>query len=307
MVLTLVLSTTETRPGDLSEHLCHLPLGLQNLTVVVRLLEIHIDNTARPHLGHGITVQSLHLSESARSNFIAAVLSKEDGNGVVAELLGAVLVSRLRVGRVTTPRVDIVTPKVDGLIIGRAVKVVSQVITDRRDISSGVANTHGPVSLLLDILLHVAHRSLDESGRVRGGNGVGDLIAGEEANRVVVLGQLVDHAGVAGVQAREPGWVVAVNGLGWVREIGDQVDACIGQQLHTLRVVGTGVDRVGSDDVGAKLLENGNITLASGGIGQGVLVAGAVTCILWWTVMLVPKVHVEVLVWDDLAEFVNIR
>jgi hypothetical protein len=55
-------------------------------------------------------------------------------------------------------------------------------------------------------------------------------------------------------------------------------------------VVGTGVDGVSADDVGAQLLENGDITLASGGIGQGILVAGAVAGILCWMVMLVSDV-----------------
>lgn len=54
-------------------------------------------------------------------------------------------------------------------------------------------------------------------------------------------------------------------------------------------MVGTGVDGVGADDVGAQLLENWDITLAGGGIGQGILVAGAVAGILCWTVMLVSE------------------
>jgi hypothetical protein len=197
------------------------------LTIVVCFLEIHVHNTTGPDLSHGVAIKGLNFSKLAGGDIVATILGEEDRNRVVGKLLGAVFVSRFCVGRGTTPRVNVVSPEVDGLVRCLAVEVVGHVLTDSGNVSSGISDTHRAVALLLDVLLHVPNSRLDEGTGIRRGNGIGYLITCEETNGVVVLGQLVDDAGVTGVKGSFPRGIASVNGLRGVGQIRDQVDTSL--------------------------------------------------------------------------------
>lgn len=251
-LLTLVLSTTETRPGCKIELAFspYLTMKIER-TVVVCLLEVHVDNTTRPDLGHGVAVQGGNLSERTRLNVVATILSEENRSSVVAELLSSGTVAGLLIGGVTAPGVNVVAPEVDGLIIILAVQVVGKVNANGGNISSGISDTHATVSLLLDIGLHITDRRLDVGASLGGGGSVRDLVTSEETDGVVVLLKLVDDTGVSGVEANLPLRVGTVNGTVGGRQVGDEIDARILEKLHARGVVGIGVDVVGPNDIGA--------------------------------------------------------
>lgn len=130
--------------------------------VVVGFLEVHVDDTARPDIGHGGAVQGVDFGELAGLHSVAAVFGEEDGHGVVFEFLSARLVAGGLVAGVTAPGVDVVAPEVDALVAVLAVEVVSHVDADIRVVVGGVADTNGTVVLFLDVGLHVADSRLDE-------------------------------------------------------------------------------------------------------------------------------------------------
>lgn len=242
--------------------------------VVVGFLEVHVNDTAGPDVGHGGAVQGVNFGELAGLHGVAAVFGEEDRHRVVFEFLSARLVARGLVAGVTAPGVDVVAPEVDAFVAVLAVEVISHVDTDIRVIVGGIADTNGTVALLLDVGLHVADGRLDESAGIGVVSGVGHLVTGEEAKGVVVLGHLVDNRDVPGVQLSVPLRVAAVNGFIGLRKIGHDVDACVGQCIHTLRVILGRVDGVHTDRVGAEFLHDRNVTLAGRRVGQGVLVGG---------------------------------
>lgn len=241
-------------------------------------MEVHVHNATRPHLGHGIPVEGRHLGELPRLDFIAAIFGEEHGDGVVAELFGARLIARVSIAGVAAPRVDVVSPEIDGLVVVFAVKVVGHVVPDIRHIRGGISHAHRAIPFLLDVGLHVANSGLDVRTGVRGRHGVGHLIAGEEPDGVVVLGQLIDDAGIPLVQIDSPRGIAAVDGLAGRRQVGDHVDASFGQQVHALGVVGRGIDVVCANHVGPQLLHQGDIALAGVDIGEGIL--GVLGCAL---------------------------
>ena len=246
-----------------------------NETVVVGLLEVHVDNTTRPDRGHLVAVKGLDIGELAGCDLVAAVFGEEDGDVVVLEVLGLDVVAGLGVGRVTAPRVDVVAPEVDGIRAVTAVEVGGHLVADLTIIVGSVTNTDGAVVLVLDVCLHVTDSSLDESAGVGVVGLVGDLVTGKEAKGVVELLHLVDDSGVASVQLVVPLRVIAYDGVIGLGQIGDNVDASVGEHGHALLVVGGGVEGVDTDGVCAELLENGNVTGATSDICERVLVVTA--------------------------------
>lgn len=140
-------------------------------TVVVLLLEVHVDDTTGPDVSHLVTIESLNFSELAGLDSVATVFSEEDGDRVVTELIGTGLVARLLVVGVTAPGVDVVTPEVDALFLFVTVEEVGHVLTDGRVVIGSIANTDLAVVLGLDVTLHITHSSLDV-GAGTGGLGV---------------------------------------------------------------------------------------------------------------------------------------
>lgn len=245
----------------------------QGPTIVVGFLVVHVDDTAAENLGHGIGVESASLLEDTGSSAIrqvATVLGEEDGDRVILEEINLLVIARLGHGALSAPRVDVVTPEVNGLLGLAAVEVIGDIGADIGVIVGSVANTHGSVLLVLDVLLGITNGSLDKGGRGSVGLVVADLVTGKEADDVGVLGKLVNNRGVSLVESDIPLRVVTVDGQRRLAQIRNDVDAGIIEQFHALGVVGLGVDGVGSDGVGAELLEQRNIALAGHGIGERV-------------------------------------
>ena len=86
---------------------------------------------------------------------------------------------------------------------------------------------------------------------------------------------LVDDGGVTGVKLIVPLRVVADDGAVGLGQIGDNVDASVGEHGHALLVVGGGVEGVDTDGVCAELLEDGNVTGATSDVCERVLVVTA--------------------------------
>ena len=243
------------------------------LTVFVHLLEVLVHDAAGPHGGHLVAEQRGRVVKGARRRLVAAVLGEEDGHVVVGELLGAVGVARgleLVVAVVATPGVDVVAEEVDGAVGGPAVDVVAHGLADGGAVVGCVADADGPVVLLLDVRLHVAHGGFHEGDGVGGADVVGHLVAGEEAERVGVLGHQVHHGRVARVQRVVPRRVGPVDADVGRAQVGDDVDAGRLQRRHALVVVLGGVDGVHADGVGGQLRQVGDVALAGGAVGQRV-------------------------------------
>jgi hypothetical protein len=171
-----------------------------------------------------------------------------------------------------TPLVDVVTPKVHsaGLVL-TAVEVVGQVISGLGVVVGRIADTEPAAKVLgLDVGLGVPDGGLDEGGGGGVGLVVGDLVAGEEADRVGELAEVVNDALVPGKEVRVPARVVALDRLARDAEVCYHVDARVGERVHAHLVVGLGVDGIHADSVGAQLLQEGDITHAACRVGQRV-------------------------------------
>lgn len=243
------------------------------LTIVVGLLKVHVDDTTAEDSRHLVTVESRGFLEDtvgSTAGQVAAVLGEEDGDRVVGEEGGLGVIARLLHRALTAPGVDVVAPEVNGVARVTAVEVVGHLGADIDVVVGGIANTHPAVLLGLDVGLCVTHGGLDK-GRGHGVVlGVGDLVTGEEADDVGVLLHLVDDGRVAGEQVGVPAGGVSVDGQRGLAQIGEDVDAGILEQRHAGRVVGRGVDGIGSDHICAELLQQRNVTLAVGLAGEGV-------------------------------------
>ena len=259
--LVVVLEGLGVIAGDLDE------------TIIVLLLEVHVDDATREDIGHLVRVKSLgFLEDTALSTAggVATVLGEEDGDGVVAEEVNLILVSGTLDGVLAAPLVDVITPVVDGLVLVTAVEVVGDLGTNLGVVVGGIANTHPALDVLLDVVLGVTDSSLDVSRSVGVGGIVGDLVTGEETDDVGVLAHLIDDIGVALEEGGIPPGVVAVDGEGGLGQIADNVDAGVVEKLHASGVILGGIDGVGTDGIGAGGLHDGNITLAGLRVGEGI-------------------------------------
>lgn len=250
------------------------------LTIVVLFLEIHIDDAAGPHFVHVRSIESRNLGESARLNFVATIFGEEDGNIVAFKLCSTLVETRLGKARVAAPRVDVVTPEVDGVVTVATIKVGSQVIANLGIVVGGISDANSSVVLGLDIGLHVTNSSLDKSTGIGVGIVVGDFIASKETHDVGVAGKAVDDGGVASVEIIVPSRVGTNDGVAGRGQIGDNVDASIVQHLHALVVVGRRVDGVDTDGVGSHSRQVGDISLTLGSICQrvDVVIGGVGRC-----------------------------
>jgi hypothetical protein len=232
------------------------------LTELVLLLEVHVNDTAGPDASHLGSVESANLGEKTRTRGVAAVLSEEDRDVILLELLSADIETRLLERRFAAPRVDVVTPEINGVLLVTAVKVGSEILTNLSIVVGGVADTDGAVVFALDVGLGITDSCLDESA----GDGVvwlvGNLVTGEEAKSVVVLHHLVDNGHVALVESGGPSWVVTDDRVLGLRQICNNVDASIGERIHAVFVVFGRVDGVDTDRVCLDLLEVLDVTLA---------------------------------------------
>lgn len=206
--------------------------------VVVGCVEVLVDDAAAPDVVHLRAEEHRHVGELAGFDRVAAVFREEDGDGVVLVLLGAGLVAGGLEGLVAAPFIDVVAEEVDRVGLVAAVEVVGQREPDIRLVGGRVPDRQRlPVSLILDIGLHVSRGGLDE----RSGGGlirrIHHLVAGEKANHIIVLLECVDDAGVAGILVDGP--LGSVGRDGYVRrgQIRDDIDAGIGQLLHARIVV----------------------------------------------------------------------
>jgi len=272
-------------------------------TEVVGLLEVHVDNTTRPDRSHVATVESIDFGETTRRWSVATILGEEDRDRVALKLLSAVSVSRSLVAGLTTPRVDVVSPEVNGAgLVRTAVEVVGHVLANGGIIVGRISNTNGSVVLALNVRLGVTDGSLDESACISVVWSVGDFVASKEAQDVGVRSKGVDDSGVPSVKLVVPLRVITVDGETWSRKVRHNVDAVVVQKLHALGVVGSRVNCIRANDVGTELLENWDIALARGVVCERIdVVIGAVVAAGRGTVA-----RVILLVGDTLQEAAEI-
>lgn len=187
--------------------------------VVVLRHEPLVDDAAGEDVRH-VSVEDLDFGEGpvggALRELDAPVLGEEDGDGVVVEEVVAFAVRRGYPIAVAAPRVHVVPPEIDLRRVARVSWLAGEIggeVVARGHVSCGIADAQGgAVGLRVDVALDVAHGGFDEGG---GGRLVarGDvLIAGEEADDVLVFGEGVDDAGVALVEGHIPFWVVGLDG-----------------------------------------------------------------------------------------------
>jgi hypothetical protein len=174
-------------------------------------LEVHVDDTAGEDACHVRAKDRLHFCKLSWLDSVATVLSKEGWNRVVAEFGDTLIKARLCKGRITAPRVDIVSPEINSLILVTAVEVICQVLPDDGIVVGSISNIHLPVVLGLDVRLHVANGSLHESTGICIGLVVGDLVTGEETDDIAVGCEAVDDTGITIVELVVPCRRVSVN------------------------------------------------------------------------------------------------
>lgn len=235
-------------------------------------MEILVDDATTPDLVHQITVQHRRVLEHTpvrAARVVAAILGEEGRHRVVGKRICPLLVATRLEGALSTPLVDIVPPKVHrGCLIGAAVEVVGEQIARLGVVIGRVPNADPATKVLArNVCLAVAHSGLDKRRRVAVGLVVSDLVAGKEAQRVLVLAQVVDDASVPRVEVCRPRRAVAVDGFARYAQVSNHIDARGVESIHARGVVGRRIDGVHTDGVGAKLLQERDITLAAGSVG----------------------------------------
>lgn len=198
--LVTVFPETETRPAEMkiSTAVARNEWKQVLLTKIVCLLEVHVDDATRPDRSHLGSKKSADFAECARLDLVAAVLGEKGRDRVGSKLLGARLVTRGRVAGIAAPRVDVVTPEVNGVGLVAAVEVVSHVDTNIGIVVGSVSDTDGTVTLLLYVGLGITDSSLDECTGVGVVGLVRDLVTSKETEDVGVVGQSIHHARVTG-------------------------------------------------------------------------------------------------------------
>jgi hypothetical protein len=175
-------------------------VGVDDAVVVVFLRPL--EDQAAGHDGHLLAVQRGDLVESARLDFVAAVLGEEDGDGAIAEHLDERVVAGCFEGRfAAAPRVGVQAQEVGARHVFAAVlgvvalKVGVCVCEDLADVGGGVTDWDGAVGVVGDVGFHLAGQGADVRrvllGRV---HGVHDLVSREEGESVGVVFEGLDHS-----------------------------------------------------------------------------------------------------------------
>lgn len=186
--------------------------------------------------------------------------------------------------------------EVAAITVGAAVEVVGRLPGVSAHVGSGVADKNLAVAASFDVGTHVTGRRLDEGGALCGlGLVVDDLVAGEEAHDVGILGKGVDGReyalqvrGVVGLLG-----VILGDGVGGIVGIEHHIDAGLGEGVHALIVVLGVVGHVDTDDVDTKLLEPLDIRHADLGVGEGVELGGRATGLVIDTTNVEPLLALE--------------
>jgi hypothetical protein len=165
-------------------------------TIVVTLLEIHVHDSSRPNTSHLVAIESSNFGEWTWLNVVATILSEESWDAVLLEFLG-----------ISAPRVDVISPEIDGLLRLSAVKVVLQFDANILVIVGGISNTNLTVTLCLDVCLGITNSSLDESTGVCVGWNIGNLVTSKETHNIVILLESIDNTGVGLECGLERSWI----------------------------------------------------------------------------------------------------
>jgi hypothetical protein len=129
-----------------------------------------------------------------RMDFVRSWLyNLQDRDAVVVELLHLLVPTGCGERRRVAPRIVVESEEVAADGIGSAVHVRSHFIAVRLDISGRVTDRDLAESTSINVGLDIASDSLDVGSAVCGGIIVDNLIGGEEEERVVVLGELLDR------------------------------------------------------------------------------------------------------------------
>lgn len=199
----------------------------KELTIIVGLLEVHVDNAAGPDIRHLWTVNSLNFGEeTAFFSNVATILGKEGRDRVVCKFCSSLVITRLGEGRATAPRIDVVSPEINCRVGGTTVEVVGKIGTDGSIIVGSIANTNRSVILGLDVGLGVTDGGLDKGTSSSVVDLVRDFVASKEAQGVCVRGHCVNDGGIAGEEVRRPLRRVAIDRLLWAGKILEDIDAC---------------------------------------------------------------------------------
>lgn len=203
----------------------------------------------------------------------------QDRNAVVGKILNLLVPTRgLEVA--VAPRVIVKGKEIRSLIITATVHVHGCLHAVGGNIGGGVSNGDLAESSRVDVVLHITSDSLDVGSRlVSSWLVVDDLIAREEGQRVVILGKHLNSSknalkvhGVVGGSGLK-----TVDGVAWVVDVKNQVDAGISEGVHALVVILGVVDSVNTNSVDAKVLEVLDITEAGLGVSEGILVGRSTT------------------------------
>jgi len=240
------------------------------LTIVIRLLEVHVNNPTGPYTGHVVTIDGLDFCELTGLDCVASILGEESRHRVIGKFHSPLIIARFGVGGSAAPRVNVVSPEIDGISSITTVEVVCQIQTDACIVIGSITHADGSVVFGLDICLHVTNRGLHESTGGGVVDFVRDLITGEKAKDVCIVGHSINDGGIISEEFGVPFWRVSVDRGRWVGKILDNVNSVLLQKAHAGTVIERGINGIDPDDICTQLLQERNIAGAASFIRQRV-------------------------------------
>lgn len=210
---------------------------------------------------------------------VLGIVYVQNRNAVVGKILNLLVPTRgLEVA--VAPRVIIKGEEIRSLIITATVHVHGRLHAVGGNVGGGVSNGDLAESSRVDVVLHVTSDSLDIGSRLVGSRlVVDDLVAREEGQRVVILGKHLNssknalkiHGVVGGAGLK------TVDGVAWVVDVKNQVNAGISEGVHALVVILGVVDGVNTNSVDAEVLEVLDVSETGLGVSERILVGRSTT------------------------------
>ena len=169
-------------------------------------MEVHVNDTTGPDVGHFIGENGTNFSELSWLNFVTTIFREEDWNCQICKFFSSVFVTRGLEGLRTTPFVHVNTIEISLDIVITTSEEICRWNSGVCIIVSRVTNRDISVTLLRNVRLHVSDCSLDVRCRI-GVGGVGDnFVTCEETKNVIILLHHVNDTGVSFVQRKIPTW-----------------------------------------------------------------------------------------------------
>jgi hypothetical protein len=231
-------------------------------TVLIVFLVVFVDETSREHVLHVGTEETVDVLKVSSLGNVAPEFGEHHGNVEGSKVLSECSVSALLKRRLSTPSVDVDSPKVHLFFLGSTIKVALHVYGQSFDVGGGV--TDGSCeSSSFDVSLQVSNGCFDVSGGSDGVFGVGDFVSSDEGEKVGVRAETVDFASKSGEEWSVPLRIDSIDAGLIVSDVEHHVDTGVVQEGHSCIVIVVGVRLVHSNDVHSQFFEVWDVSIQS--------------------------------------------